>query len=216
MADPAAYLRHAVREPPGRDVEFGYPDLRPENAAAAAFWDAHAPFALHMSLHGMAVCDGALLLIGRDWAGRTGALRDAYAAELRASGFALHDHDRKGEKGFHYLGPGFQTAPEADAMRAHFRDRGDAVTAGRFRASSMDYVRGLGGGPLCLVTELPLFLLPAGVDVQAFRERAPELRLRLERGEPLDLDARPVDVAAVIRLQLTALRLGLELSRPSA
>jgi len=35
--DPLSLWRHVIREPPGRDGEFGYPEMRPENAAVAAF-----------------------------------------------------------------------------------------------------------------------------------------------------------------------------------
>ena len=57
---------HRLREPPGRDVEFAYPDARPETAAATAFLFGDGPPALHASLHGMGFAEGALLLIDRD------------------------------------------------------------------------------------------------------------------------------------------------------
>lgn len=63
-------------------------------------------------------------------------------------------------------------------MRAHFKALGDRETAEKFHDSSMEFVRSLGGDPLCLVTELPLFVAtevpvdePAGV---------PETYLRLK------------------------------------
>lgn len=165
------------REPPGRDIEFGYPSMRPENAAVSAFLAEHGPFDLHMSLHGMGEADGALLLIDKHWIDRTEGLRAAYAEALRAEGLPLLDRDRKGEKGFSYIGPGFWTTPESDAMRAYFAD--EPETARCFHRNSMEFVRSLGGDPLCLVTEIPLFV-----------------------------DERPVPVETAVRLQLRALELG--------
>ncbi|MHC4994354.1 MAG: M14 family zinc carboxypeptidase, partial [Planctomycetota bacterium] len=93
--DPLAYLRHTVREPPGRDVEFGYPEMRVENTHVSAFMRERGPFALHMSLHGMGAAEGAMLLIERRWIERTAELRRAYRESLEAAGLGLHDHDRK-------------------------------------------------------------------------------------------------------------------------
>jgi hypothetical protein len=45
-------------------------------------------------------------------------------------------------------------------MRAYFLDRDDLETAGCFRPSSMETIRALGGDPLTLVSEMPLFLTP--------------------------------------------------------
>ncbi len=184
--DAAACLPGMVREPPGRDIEFGYPDLRPENEAVAGFLARHAPAALHMSLHGMAAAPGALLLIERTWAFRTQPLRDSYAEAVRKERLSLFDKNRKGEKGFFYLEPGFWTTPESTAMQTFFRSHGDEATAAQFKRSSMEYVRSLGGDPLCLVTEVPLFV----------------------RGESPDA-YRPVPLATAMRLQLRALELGL-------
>ncbi|HIG76038.1 MAG TPA: hypothetical protein EYQ24_16090, partial [Bacteroidetes bacterium] len=64
----AHFLRHRRREPPGRDLEFGYPAMRPENRAATEFlFGDRPPLALHASLHGMAISEGALLLIEKEW-----------------------------------------------------------------------------------------------------------------------------------------------------
>ena len=222
--DAMACLKHIVREPPGRDIEFGYPDLRVENRAVSAFLKKHGPFDLHASLHGMTLGEGGLLLIERTWADRTRDLRRRYAGDLAEAGLELFDHDRAGEKGFEYLGPGFSTTPRGEAMREHFQKLGDPSTAKLFRDSSMEWVRSLGGNPLALVTELPLFVLrgrpePArpGVPVNylKLRARLPDLRLKVERGEdvraelaPFDLQALPVETA--VRLQIRALQLGLE------
>ena len=217
------FLQHVDREPPGRDLEFGFPAMRLENRLVAAFLREHAPMHLHMSLHGMAFSEGAMLLIERHWAGRTQALRDAFATAVAEAGMLLHDHNRKGEKGFFYIEPGFTTTPEGAAMRAHFRSLGDETMAARFHDSSMEFVRSLGGDPLCLVTELPLFLVerrephepghPAAY--LAFKEILPECKLRMQRGEPMDALVQPfgiqaVDLREAIRLQLKSIQVGLE------
>ena len=63
------FLRWRRRERPGMDVEFGCPDLRPENRAATAFLFHTGLVALHASLLGMAFSEGALLLIEKKWLG---------------------------------------------------------------------------------------------------------------------------------------------------
>lgn len=222
----AASLRHRDREPPGRDVEFGYPDLRPENRAAAAFWRQHAPFAFHASLHGMHAAEGALLLIERHWTFRTQPLRDAFARAARAAGLPLHDHNRKGEKGFFQIEPGFSTTPEGEAMRHFFRAQGDDAMAARFRDSSMEYVRTLGGNPLCLVTELPLFHVepdadhPPGVPTAylAFKDRLARLEARLRAGASDEVveeeaGASPLPLRTAMTLQLQTLAFGLDAAR---
>ena len=217
--DLAAYLRHVYRELPGRDLEFGFPAMRVENRLVADFLREYAPFGLHMSLHGMAFSEGAMLLIERHWAGRTQPLRDGFVRAARQAGLTLHDHNRKGEKGFFYIEPGFTTTPEGAAMRAHFLALNDAETAGRFHDSSMEFARSLGGDPLCLVTELPLFVVAqrepreAGYPAAylAFKERLPDLKLRAAHQQDLEAaDVQPLDLAVAMRLQLRALALGLE------
>jgi len=205
--DAEAYRCGAVREPPGRDVEFGYPDLRPENRAVSAFLTAGGPYALHMSLHGMGVAEGGMLLIEKHWVDRTQDLRMRYGTRL--DGLGRHDHDRHGDKGFVYLGPGFWTTPEGTAMRAYFEARADSEMASRFRDSSMEFVRSLGGDPLCLVTEIPLFVVhnpdpQPGVPAAYFA-------LKERWGEPGALDeTTPVPLLHAIILQLEALELGIE------
>jgi hypothetical protein len=220
--DPKAYLRHAVREKPGRDLEYGYPSMRPENEHVASFLRAHGPFAMHASLHGMSAGEGAMLLINRPWTFRTQALRDAFVEAAAARGLRMHDHNRKGEKGFFWIEPGFQTTPRGDAMRTYFHAQDDPATARQFHDSSMEFVMGLGGDPLALVTELPLFLVknddptPGRPDrYLALRERLPEIKARLDRGENVDellapFDLRPVPLETAMQLQLRALELGLE------
>ena len=145
--DFADYLRHRVRELPGDDIEFGFPhgedDLasRPENRAAWDFWRAHAPFDLHVSMHGMSVAAGPYFLVERSWWPRFGEAAGALTREVEAAGYALHDVERHGEKGFHRLARGFCSRPDSGAMRRHFLDLGDPGTAARFRPSSMEAVR---------------------------------------------------------------------------
>lgn len=176
--DARTYLRRAVREAPGDDIEFGYPRragafgeagdprlggalpaLRPENAAVAEFLSGHAPFVCHASLHGMGFSEGAWFLIGKEWAGRAAPLMDALAARVEAQGWGWHDIDRRGEKGFRRIRRGFSTTPDHVSMRDFFERAGEPATAALFHPCSMEYVASLGGDPLTLVSELPLFLL---------------------------------------------------------
>ena len=220
--DHAAYLQHVDREPPGRDLEFGFPDMRIENSVVADFLRAHGPFALHMSLHGMAASEGAMLLINRPWTFRTQALRDGFRQAAHEAGLRMHDHNRKGEKGFFYIEPGFTTTPRGDAMRAFFRAQDDEAMAQRFHQSSMEFVMGLGGDPLCLVTELPLFVVQnddptPGVPDRylALKEKLPLATKRLARGKPIDdlmapFAIQPLPLEVAMQLQLRALERGLE------
>ena len=217
----AAYLQHAERELPGRDLEFGFPDMRVENELVARFIKQHSPIALHMSLHGMAASEGAMLLINRPWTFRTQSLRDGFRHAVRTAGLRMHDHNRKGEKGFFYIEPGFTTTPRGDAMRTFFRAQDDDAMAQRFHQSSMEFVMDCGGDPLCLVTELPLFLVPnddptPGVPNQylAFKSQFAEAKQRLAQGKSIDdlvapFDAEPLPLATAMQLQLDALELGL-------
>lgn len=160
------YLTHAVREPPGDDVEFGFPrdqdddGARPENRAVADFLRGSAPFVLHASFHGMSFAAGPWFLIEAAWTERTAAMRQRLRRRVRELGYRLHDVDRGGEKGFHRIDEGFTTRPDSRPMAAHFEALGDSATAALFRPSSMEHVRSLGGDPLTLVSEMPLFLVP--------------------------------------------------------
>ena len=165
FADPpdlAAYLQHAVRELPGDDIEFGFGEgdaVRPECRAAQEFLGPAAPFAAHFSLHGMAFAEGAWCLICPEWTDRAGAFMDDVAGLCARLEVPLHDVDRKGEKGFNRLREGFSTTPNSIAMKEFFMEHNDAATAGRFMPTSMEWIRASGGDPLCIVTELPLFLV---------------------------------------------------------
>jgi len=224
--DPLSYLRDVQRELPGRDIEFGYPDMRVENRVVAAWLERQAPLTMHVSLHGMAIAEGGMLLIDRQWIGRTASLRKAYVARLVETGVGLHDHDRKGDKGFEYVGPGISTTPRGEAMREYFRNAGDDDTAALFHDSSMEWARSLGGDPLCLVTEIPLWRIsvrredaPPGVPESylALRALLPELRVAAMRGDRAKVEeelgrfgVKPVDPAVAMSLQLDAIRMGIE------
>lgn len=221
------YLKQAVREPPGRDIEFGYPGMRYENEAVAEFLREHAPFDLHMSLHSMGFSDGALLLIERAWVDRSKPIQTAFKELAKDYGLRLHDHDRGGEKGFDYIGPGFTTTPEGKGMRAFFEKRRELKTAALFKESSMEFVRSLGGDPLCLVTELPLFLItrvpsnePPG-DPQTYlklKAHLPAAQRTANSGQSIDwfidrYGLKPVPAADAIRMQLSVIEIGLEAIR---
>lgn len=214
----ACFLRQRRREPPGRDLEFGYPAMRLENRAATEFlFGDRPPLALHASLHGMAVSEGALLLIEKDWlhAERTEPLREGFRQSAARAGFRLHDHDRGGDKGFRYGGPGFWSTPEGAAMRAHFEAAGDPEMAALFHRSSMEEaIHANDGQPLCIVTELPLFYLAAPYShtpgTAALAERFREVQAEWLAGgaAPESLGpfgVRPVDPTVAVRLHLDTL-----------
>lgn len=160
------YLRHVVRELPGDDMEFGFPrgvddaGARPENRAVAEFLSEGAPFHLHASFHGISFTSGPWFLIEPAWIDRTAELREAIRRRVRSMGYQPFDVDRGGEKGFRRIDEGFTTRPDSRSMIAWFEARGDFATAAKFRPSSMEYVRALGGDPFTLVSEMPLFLRP--------------------------------------------------------
>ncbi len=239
--DLAAYLLHRRRELPGDDVEFGFPRgradrlVRPENRAAWTFWSEAGPYDLHVSLHGMGVAAGPYFLVERGWWPRLSRMVETLSDAARRAGYALHDVERNGEKGFHRLGRGFCSRPDSDAMRRHFLDRDDPDTAQRFRPSSMEAIRALGGDPLTLVTEMPLFLTPGvGLDLGPpdpvlvrWRETIAGWEARLRnaaatgaaaigaatdrvRREARRAGLRPMPVADQMRLQWTFIRAGIE------
>lgn len=219
--DVNAYLNHVVREKPGRDIEFSYPDRRKENRAVSEWLARYGPYHLHMSLHGMGFSDGAMLLIEKNWIDRTGSIQTGFTEAAHQAGLRMHDHDRKGEKGFLYIAPGFTTTPEGAAMRSYFESLGDSETAALFGDSSMEYVRSLGGDPLCLVTELPLFVVEGPAEpgyptaYLALRKQLPDLRLALSRDDDISdhlapFGLHPLPLSEAFRLQVRAIELGLE------
>lgn len=187
-ADLVAYLTQAVREEPGDDMEFGFPkgdddlDARPENLAAWRWWrTAKGPFHMHASLHGMAFGGGPWFLIEPEWIERTIELRRRCARAVAKLGHELHDVERQGEKGFVRIEKGFATRPNSRAMAQHFLDQGDEGTARLFRPSSMEAMRSLGGDPLTLVSEMPLFITPGvGKDIGPPDPKAAEWRRKID------------------------------------
>ncbi len=216
--DVESYVEQVFRELPGRDVEFAFPDRRVENQAVSDFLGQFGPFDAHASLHGMGFADGILLLIERHWGFRTDHLQETFRTLAAEAGLSLHDNNRRGEKGFFYLGPGFNTTPEGEAMRTYFRSLGDEGMASQFGQSSMEYVRSLGGDPLCVVTELPLFLIdrigegdrpgyPAGYlrfkdELKAARASGDRARLSALLEE---FNVRPFALESMMRIQLRIL-----------
>lgn len=229
IVDLVPFLRGAIRELPGDDVEFGFPDaerpaaeVRPENAAVARFLSTGAPFHLHASLHGMAFAAGPWFLLERAWIDRTEGLRNRMRESVTTLRYDVHDVDRAGEKGFTRIDRGFTTRPDSVAMRRHFLDRGDPGTADLFLPSSMEWVRARGGDPLTLVSEMPLFVGPAALWQGPDPVRpAPIARLRtlaeareIER-TAADLGIRALPIEDQSGLQLQYIDAGLEAVLPT-
>jgi hypothetical protein len=218
--DIALYLRHVLREPPGEDVEFGFPrgpgdtDARPENRAVAEFLAVGGSYDLHATFHGMAWAAGPWFLLERGWAERSLGMRQRLRLKTRQMGYRLHDVDRGGEKGFFRIDEGFSTRPDSRAMVRHFLALGDPASAELFRPSSMEFVRSLGGDPLTLVSEMPLFLLPAE-EFSGGNLVYPELINELRRGTTKSLEGTrslaseagllPMPIVDQMRLQLAFL-----------
>lgn len=244
--DPVIYFENVRRESPGDDIEFGYPRdareaaeadaaVRPENVAVARFLAAGGPFCFHATLHGMGFAEGAWFLINREWAERSAPLRERLTRVADELGLGFHDIDRRGEKGFTRIARGYCTTPASDAMRSFFLERADPVTAGLFRPSSMEFVRSLGGDPLLMVSELPLFRIhalydwpsdpaqPPGEDTpfQVFRMRLQAALFESEgeeRTEALrrlieEMDLRPVDPRTQVTMQARMIIEALEFVR---
>lgn len=235
--DLVAYVQEVVRELPGDDIEFGFPRdpldraARPENLAVAGFLSAEGPFQLHASFHGMGLAPGPWFLLEASWADRTVAMRETLRDRVRSMGYRPMDLDRKGEKGFYRIDEGFSTRPDSRAMAAHFEALGDLETAALFRPSSMEYVRSLGGDPLTLVSEMPLFLVDdvaESPDTPRFekgtegRKRLLAWLLELVSDKPTDIARQAIFEAGVrampirdqMRLQLAFLDQALSLHEP--
>ncbi len=167
-----SYLLNAVREKPEDDIEFGFPvddsdtQARPENQAVRNWWQKeNRPFKLHASLHSMHFAGGPWYLIEPAWKDRIGTLKADCQEHWEKLGYTPHDIDRQGEKGFFRIAKGFCTRPDSSAMKKHFLEMGAPDTAAHFRPSSMETIRCMGGDPLTLVSEMPLFITP-GVGVE--------------------------------------------------
>ncbi len=225
------WLSGARREPPGDDVEFNYPrsredrDTRPENLATADFLAKDGqPYDLHYSMHSMGLAEGAWFLICREWAGiaRETGLCDRLAELAARFGVGLHDIERHGEKGFSRIARGVSTTPRSDAMRDFFLAADDPEMAAKFHPSSMEYVQSLGGNPLCLVSEIPMFAIRVRLPAkegevpayEAVRSRLPGIREAAMDGDPepaaelvREFDIVPVSWRDHANLQLEFLRL---------
>ncbi|MCP5045572.1 MAG: peptidase, partial [bacterium] len=161
------YLGYVVRELPGEDIEFsfpygpGRPGQRPENNAIFNFWlSANTTFHLHASLHGMMVAAGPWFLMEREWIPKSDILQELCREEVAKMNYTLHDVDRKGEKGFFRISKGFCTRPDSRSMRAFFRAQNNPEMVEKFFPSSMEAIWNIGGDPLTIVSEMPLFILP--------------------------------------------------------
>lgn len=228
FADPpnlADYLECVRREAPGDDLEFGFGEgkaVRPECAAAQSYLKIHAPFAAHFSLHGMAFAEGAWCLICNEWAERSGGYMNAFDALCQRLSFPQHDIDRGGEKGFFRIREGYCTTPTSSAMKEHFTGLNDRATARKFLPTSMEWVQSLGGNPLCVVSELPLFRIgkrspsldePVSIkfrsDLDALRAATPELDAGALQQIQSGYELAPVPLELQVRLQIAMIALAL-------
>ena len=164
--DLARNLKGAVRELPGDDIEFGFPQepkieaLRPENQYIYDFWKQQkVDFNLHASLHGMHRAYGPWFLLDRSFINEAPSLISNLQQLVLSKGYVLHDVDRGGEKGFNRIAEGFCTRPAGHAMRQYFQQIDDPHTAALFHASSMESIRSLSADCLTMVTEMPLFIV---------------------------------------------------------
>ena len=225
FADPpelTRYLAHVSRELPGDDIEFNFGEdagVRPETRAAMDFLRPHAPVTAHFSLHGLALATGAWCLINRAWRDRATPFMDAFCAFCQTIGYPQHDEERHGEKGFERIRTGFCTTPRSEAMRAFFEAQGDYATAARFHPNSMEWVAALGGDPLCVVSEVPLFTItpPENVSPHAATAAAKEaLRSAALGGEETLAEIveqyaiQPTPISLQVRLQLAMIVLALQ------
>jgi hypothetical protein len=110
----------------------------------------------------MAFAEGAWVLLEKSVAAKDISMRTRIAQALRTAGFRLHDIDRRGEKGFTRIAPGFCTTPTSEAMAMHFNAQGDVETAAIFHWSSMEFIQSESPEATIMVTELPVFSLSGG------------------------------------------------------
>lgn len=219
--DFATYLEHSVRELPGDDIEFGFsegPEARPECRAAIDWLWKHGPVSAHFSLHGMAWAEGAWFLMNRDSVDGAEVLTGALEALCVAWDVPQMEIDRKGEKGFFRVTKGVSTSPTSVAMSEHFWGLGDPETAAKFLPSSMEFAESIGGNPLCIVSELPLFLLdvPASLEDPVLYRFRDALALAQEQGTPWaiarlihDFRLRPLPLHTQVAMQFEMIYLAL-------
>lgn len=225
--DLESYLASAWREVPGDDIEFGFGNddkTRPESLAAQSFLRQAAPYRAHFSLHGMGFAEGAWCLLIPEWRERATPYMDALTRLYEMTGVPLHDVDRHGEKGFSRIREGFSTTPNSIAMKEFFLAKDDPEMAGRFQPSSMEWVQSLGGDPLCIVSELPLFLVGKRSESleepisKPLREELAAVRARISRGVPAETnetarryELHPMPLETQVRVQVGMILLALAL-----
>ena len=215
----STYVSGVVREEPGDDIEFGFgsgPTVRPECCATMAFLKPHSPYSAHFSLHSMPYNEGVWFLLSPNWQERATDLMAQLSAYCTTAGFMLHDVDRHGEKGFTRIGPGFSTTPNSIAMRTFFETQGQPETAAKFHPSSMEFISSLGGDPLCMVSEIPLFLLGSetpNLAHPAYFRFKQELDAAVKENQLESLitqyNVKPIPLEQQVRLQLAMILLGL-------
>lgn len=192
-ADLKEYLLYVQRDLPQDDVEFGFPEIatgraRPENQAMARWFDGIGKIDHYVSLHSMFLGGGALFLV-------TARDMDAVAPKLRflleqagVQGLPLHDKDRAGQKGFHRICAGIQTAPTAEAMREFFSAGNAGKVAEHFLLNSMQYVQRNNDCPLAFVSEIPLACDPRLSSMVELPYSRADEELRLADGLSKNLD----------------------------
>jgi hypothetical protein len=219
------FLNNVIREKPGDDIEFGFGadgDERPECKAMMSFLKKGGPYGAHFSLHGLGFAEGAWCLVCKEWAEKGKPYMDAFTSFCDTIGFPQHDIDRKGDKGFVRLGKGYTTTPHSEPMKEHFMALGDPVTAAKFKPSSMQWAQSLGGDPLCIVSELPLFhigLASPSLDDLTTTHFKSDLTLVRAKNAKLDVDMlapvveryqlTPTPISLQIKLQLAMILLGI-------
>lgn len=164
----ASYLSHVVSDSPLDDMEFGFPiddsdkQARPENKAILRWWEtSNIPFRLHLSIHGMTFGQGPWFMIDPAWISRSRPLIDVCTAMTVALGYQLQDGDYLNEKGVIRICQGFSTRPDSWALKSYYDNRDKPEIAASLRPSSMEVMRKLSGDCLTLMTEIPLFIIPA-------------------------------------------------------
>lgn len=215
------YVRHAIREAPGDDVEFGFAaeeDARPECRAAIPFLWEQDKVVAHFSLHGMAWAEGAWYLLCAPWVSRSEPLMGRLTRITETAGLGFHEIDRGGAKGFTRIREGFATTPSSVAMRRFFEGQDDQEMAAKFLPSSMEMALETGDDPLCMVSEIPLFLLdvpPSLEDPVLFRFRDALAEVQATGRNDLaglmkDFNVRTLPIATHIRLQFAMMVAALE------
>jgi hypothetical protein len=166
----SSYLKNRKRELPGRDVEFGFPEMRPENKAVYNWWKSlskglgisDSQVVAHVSLHGMGFSAGPWFLLEKSWVDtkKLSLLKESLSKSVMEKSLVPHDMERNGEKGFYRLGRGFCSRPDSVSMKKHFEELGDYEMAEKFGLSSMELIREIFGDVFTCVSEMPLFVLP--------------------------------------------------------